>query len=130
MITRLSDTEEGISNLEDRLVEIIQSEDIRKKSKFLKKQLRKDLLHNIVPQHSYYSSSRRRREREGEQKCIWRNYTWKLLKPEVGNRYPIQQAQKVSNKMNPNRPTPWCIIIMAKDIRRLNETRRKGISCK
>ena len=44
---------------------------------------------------------------EGEKgsKCMWRNYDWKLPKPEKENRYS-DKAQGVPNKMNPNRPTP------------------------
>ena len=32
--------------------------------------------------------SRKEKEREGDWKCIWRNYDWKLPKPIEGNRYP------------------------------------------
>lgn len=39
-------------------------------------------------QHSHYKSSRRQREREEDWNCVWKNYGWKLLKSEKGNRYP------------------------------------------
>ena len=38
-------------------------------------------------QSTHNSYPRRRRKKKGDQKCIWRNYGWKLLKPKEGNRY-------------------------------------------
>ena len=82
-------------------------------------------LEQQVYQHSHYRGPRRRRERKGYLKCIWGNYSWQLPKPEERNRYP--EAQRVPNKMNPNRPTPRHIIIkMAKvKVRILKAMREK-----
>ena len=39
-------------------------------------------------EHNHNRGHRRKTEREGDQKCSWRNDGWKLPKPEEGNRFP------------------------------------------
>ena len=56
-------------------------------------------------------SSRRR----GDQKAIWRNYSWKVPKSKEESRYPGRGNTEGPKKINPNRPTPrHTIIKMAK----------------
>ena len=62
---------------------------------------------NWAHQHSPCKCLRGRRE-EGDWKCIWGNYAWKLSKPEEGKRHSthVWKTQRDSNKMNPKRPKP------------------------
>ena len=54
-------------------------------------------------------------KREGDQKCMWRNYSWKLPKPKEGNRYPGTESTE-GPKQDETRHSPRHIIIkVAKD---------------
>ena len=58
-------------------------------------------------------NSRRRKKRKGNWKYIWRKYGWNF--PNLKDTdIKIQEAQRAPNKLNPNRPTPRCIIINGK----------------
>ena len=81
-------TEECISDLEDRIMEITQSEEQKRKTNFfLNENSLRDICDNIVYQHSHYWSSRKRWEREGDQK-LFEEIMAETPKPEEGNRYP------------------------------------------
>ena len=54
---------------------------------------------------------RKRWQRKGDWKCIWRNHGLKFPKSKYGNRYQDTGSTEVSNMMNPNRPIPRHIII-------------------
>ena len=75
-------------------------------------------------QHSHYRCPRRRREREKGQKGIWRNYEWKLSKPEEGNRYPDIGSTEGPEQDEPKQIISY-IIKVAKVERILKATREK-----
>ena len=56
-----------------------------------------------------------REEKEG--KCIWRNYSWKLLKFKERNWYTGTGSPEGYKKVNPNRLTPRHIIIKMPKLR-------------
>ena len=100
MNSRLSDMEECVSDLEHRIMEITLSEQ-QKENQILKNESNLRDLWNNLSKHSHYKGSRRRRKRERIQKCIWRNYGWKLPKPEEGSRYPDTGSTKGPQKDEP-----------------------------
>ena len=86
--SRLSNTEEHTSDLEDRIMEITQKnskkgKQILKSGKSLRdfwdEKKHTNILIRGVPEWT---------ERKRDQKCIWGNYDWKLPNPKEGNRYP------------------------------------------
>ena len=88
--TRLDDTEEHISDLEDRIMDITQSEE--QKERQIRRKIESnvwDLWNNIKCANIWIIGvpEGEERERKGA-KCIGWNHGWKLLEPEEGNRYP------------------------------------------
>ena len=111
--SRLADTEEWISGLEDRIVEIIQSE--QHKEKWLKK-LFKGSLDSIKHKDIHIIGIP-----EGEE---WvkqaENLFEEIIAENISNLRKetdtlVQEAQTVASKMNPKIPTPRIIIKMTKD---------------
>lgn len=77
--SRLVNMEEWISDLEDRIVGITQSEQENKKRILKNEDSIRDLWDNITcPNISHYRDFRERRERERGRKNNWTNNFWKL----------------------------------------------------
>ena len=75
--SKITNTEEWLSDKEDRIIEIITME--KSKEKRMKwEQLQKSLGQPQTQQHSHYRGPRRRREREGAWGNIWRDDSRKL----------------------------------------------------
>ena len=113
---RPNNAEEWISDMKDRIMEITQSE--QKRVKQMKTTW--DLSNNIkCANQTLLGVPEEKREREGDLKFTWRNYGWKLPKPEEGRSYPFtRHTERVSNKTNPNRLTQRHIIIKMANLKR------------
>ena len=78
-------------------------------------------------QHSQYKGPRRRREREkGAENTFYEILTENFPNVKKETYIQLQEEQRVSNKMNPNRQTPrYNIIKIAKLKERILKTARK-----
>ena len=111
--SRISEAEEWISELEDKMVEIT-SEDQNK----VKRIKRTEANHRERPlgqyqmhQYSNYRGPRRRREKKKIWEHFWRDYSWKFPQHEKDIVNQVQEAQRVPYRINPRRNTPRHILI-------------------
>ena len=65
-------------------------------------------------QFMHYKGCRRRRDREMDQKCIWKIMDGNFPNLEKETDFQAQETQRVKNKINPNRDTKKHIINMQK----------------
>ena len=113
MNNRLNNTEEWISDLDDRIMETTQSKQQAERQMNKNESSVWDLWSNIICANLCIIGVPEREEKEG--KCIWRNYSWELLKFKERNWYTGTGSPEGYKKVNPNRLTPRHIIIkMAK----------------
>ena len=80
---RLGDTEEHVSDLEDRRMQIIHYKNSKKKGKFKNENSLNGLWGNI--KHINHQVPEVPEETEDDKICIWWNYGWQLPKTEKGN---------------------------------------------
>ena len=92
---KLNNAEEQISDLENRIMEIIQSEWQTERQAWKKSNIW-DLWDIIKCANLHIMDSQRGRKRPGSQKCIWINYGWKLPRPKEGNSYSAIESTEGS----------------------------------
>ena len=104
MNSRLSDTEECISDLEDRIIEITQSKEQKEKQIFKNEYILRDIWDNI--KHTKMCIIGMPGEDRGKgfenvfEETMAENFP--NLKKETDTQ--VEEAQRVPNKMNPKRP--------------------------
>ena len=86
--SKLNNVEKQISDLEDRIMKIIQLE--QKTERQMKKMKATYETNAIIKSITIIQiwDPKRGSKRKGDQKYIWKNYAWQLPKLEEGNRYP------------------------------------------
>ena len=111
--SKLNSAGERISDLEDRMMEITQSEKQTERQIKKKKSSIQDLWNNIKHANLCIIGIPEGEERE---KRIKKILFEEIMAENVWNQkkeidIQVEEAQRVPNKMNPNRPTPTHIII-------------------
>ena len=103
----LSNTEECVSDLENRIMEITPSEQQKHKRKF--KKMKTAQLYEITLSMTTFNTLEgfQMEKREKVIKCVFEKImTENFLNLKKSTDTQEQEEQRIQNKMNPNRPTP------------------------
>ena len=110
-INRITEAEEWISEVEDRVVEITATETNKEKRMKRTEESRRDLWDNIKRTNIHIIGvPRRRKERRRTRENIWRDYSWKCPSYGKGNTQD-EEAQSAPHKIKPRRNTVRHVLI-------------------
>ena len=101
----MNNSEEQMSDLEERIMEITQSGQQTENQMRKHKSNIRDLRDNIKPANLFMIEIQKEEEKERGLKIYLEKKVWKISKSK-GNRYQDTGSKGPPNKLNPNKPTP------------------------